>query len=52
MERKIINMETNINCKQDCNLTHNENGKCDGHCTSEILRQVLEEIKIEEQNKK
>jgi hypothetical protein len=25
-------------CIEECNLTHRSDGKCDGHCPSEIKR--------------
>lgn len=47
---KEYNMETNIDCKQECGLTHNQNGKCDGNCPSEILRQILEQLELQTTN--
>ena len=37
-------METNIDCKLECGLTHREDGKCDGNCPSSILREILTQL--------
>lgn len=40
-------METNIDCKAECGLTHQSNGKCDGNCPSDIRREVEKELNNE-----